>query len=126
MRHQPQPRYHQPPPPPHHSTSNHQRNQTPATPTRLIIAAARFFDLPELRYLRQIFQERYRNSLECFFNQEFAANLNPKSFTLEQKVRLMQEISSEFSIKWDCKAFELRMPKPSVFAQGHNTFKSDH
>ncbi|WJX58824.1 hypothetical protein P8452_44237 [Trifolium repens] len=90
---------------------------------RLIIAAARYFDLPELRYLRQIFQERYKNSLECFFHQEFAANLNPKSFTLEQKV---QDISSEFSIKWDCKAFELRMLKPSVFAQGHNTFKSDH
>jgi hypothetical protein len=43
--------------------------------------------------------------------------LNPKSFTLEQKVRLMQEISSEFSIKWDSKAFELRMSKSSAFAQ---------
>ncbi|XP_045789152.1 uncharacterized protein LOC123884169 [Trifolium pratense] len=92
----------------------------------MIIAAARFSDLPELRDLRQIFQERYGNSLECYVNQEFAANLNPKSFTLEQKVRLMQEISSEFSIKWDSKAFELRMSKSSASAQGHNTYKSDH
>lgn len=90
----------------------------------MIIAAARFSDLPELRDLRQIFQERYGNSLECYVNQEFAANLNPKSFTLEQKVRLMQEISSEFSIKWDSKDFELRMSKSS--AKGHNTHKSDH
>ncbi|CAL5186489.1 unnamed protein product [Lathyrus oleraceus] len=86
----------------------------------LIVAAARFSDLPELRDLRQIFQERYGNSLECYVNQEFAANLNPKYFTLEQKVWLMQEISSEFSIKWDSKAFELRMSKSSPFAQGHN------
>ncbi|KAL5079686.1 hypothetical protein RYX36_008107 [Vicia faba] len=92
----------------------------------LIVAAARFSDLPELRDLRQIFQERYGNSLECYVNQEFAANLNPMSFTLEQKVRLMQEISSEFSIKWDSKAFELRMSKSSAFAQGHNTYKPDH
>ncbi|GAU43453.1 hypothetical protein TSUD_140900 [Trifolium subterraneum] len=92
----------------------------------MIIAAARFSDLPELRDLRQIFQERYGNSLECYVNQEFAANLNPKSFTLEQKVRLMQDISSEFSIKWDSKAFELRMSKSSASPQGHNTYKSDH
>ncbi|XP_019436641.1 PREDICTED: uncharacterized protein LOC109342998 [Lupinus angustifolius] len=29
----------------------------------------------------------------------------------------MQDIASEFSIKWDSKAFELRMPKSSAFAQ---------
>ncbi|XP_004512970.1 uncharacterized protein [Cicer arietinum] len=92
----------------------------------LMFSAARFSDLPELRELRQIFQERYGNSLECYVNKEFAANVNPKSFTLEKKVRLMQDISSEFSIKWDSKAFELRMSKSSAFAQGHNTYKSDH
>ncbi|XP_061340115.1 uncharacterized protein LOC133286683 [Gastrolobium bilobum] len=92
----------------------------------LMFAAARFSDLPELRDLRQIFQERYGNSLECYVNQEFAANLNSKSSTLEKKVHLMQDIASDFSIKWDSKAFELRMSKSSAFAQGHSTFKSNH
>lgn len=36
----------------------------------LMFAAARFSDLPELRDLRQIFQERYGNSLDCYVNQE--------------------------------------------------------
>lgn len=36
----------------------------------LMFAAARFSDLPELRDLRQMFQERYGSSLECFVNQE--------------------------------------------------------
>ncbi|KAK7291461.1 hypothetical protein RIF29_06626 [Crotalaria pallida] len=90
----------------------------------LMFAAARFSDLPELRDLRQIFQDRYGNSLECYVNQEFAANLNFKSSTLEKKVRLMQDIASEFSIKWDSKAFELRMSKSPAFAQGH--IKSNH
>lgn len=35
-----------------------------------MFAAARFSDLPELRDLRHIFQERYGNSLECYVNQE--------------------------------------------------------
>ncbi|XP_058732296.1 uncharacterized protein LOC131603872 [Vicia villosa] len=84
----------------------------------LMFAAARFSDLPELRDLRQIFQDRYGNSIECFVNKEFAANLNSKSSsTLEKKVCLMQEIASEFSINWDSKSFELRMSKPSAFAQ---------
>ncbi|KAK7251577.1 hypothetical protein RIF29_34891 [Crotalaria pallida] len=92
----------------------------------LMFAAARFSDLPELRDLRQIFQERYGNSLECYVNQKFAANLNFKSSTLEKKVCLMQEIASEFSIKWDSMDFELRMSNPSPFAQGHNTCMSNH
>lgn len=36
----------------------------------LMFAAARFSDLPELRDLRQIFQDRYGSSLECYVNQE--------------------------------------------------------
>ncbi|KAK7314481.1 hypothetical protein VNO77_33006 [Canavalia gladiata] len=91
----------------------------------LMFAAARFSDLPELRDLRQIFQERYGNSLECYVNQQFAMNLNSKSSTLEQKVHLMQDIASEFSIKWDSKAFELMMSKSSALPQGNNTFKSN-
>ncbi|XP_027358556.1 uncharacterized protein LOC113867432 [Abrus precatorius] len=90
----------------------------------LMFAAARFSDLPELRDLRQVFQERYGDSLECYVNQEFATNLNSKSSTLEKKVHLMQDIALEFSIKWDSKAFELRMSKSSAFAQGPNPFKS--
>ncbi|KAE9607547.1 putative vacuolar protein sorting-associated protein Ist1 [Lupinus albus] len=92
----------------------------------LMFAAARFSDLPELRDLRQIFQERYENSLECYVNQKFAANLNLKSSTLEKKVCLMQEIASEFSIKWDSKDFELRMSKSSLSAQGHNSCMPNH
>ncbi|KAI4350865.1 hypothetical protein L6164_005272 [Bauhinia variegata] len=83
----------------------------------LMFAAARFSDLPELRDLRQMFQERYGNSLECYVNQEFSANMNSRSPTLEKKVHLMQDIASEFSIKWDSKAFEKRMSSPSPFAQ---------
>ncbi|XP_019429474.1 PREDICTED: uncharacterized protein LOC109337059 isoform X2 [Lupinus angustifolius] len=92
----------------------------------LMFAAARFSDLPELRDLRQIFQERYENSLECYVNQKFAANLSLKSSTLEKKVCLMQDIASEFSIKWDSKDFELRMSKSSLSAQGHNTCMPNH
>ncbi|TKY44646.1 IST protein [Spatholobus suberectus] len=92
----------------------------------LMFAAAGFYDLPELRDLRQIFQDRYGSSLECYVNQEFATNLNAKSSTLEKKVQLMQDIASEFSIRWDSQAFELRMSKSSVLAQDHSNFKSNH
>ncbi|XP_014516036.1 uncharacterized protein LOC106773795 [Vigna radiata var. radiata] len=92
----------------------------------LMFAAARFSDLPELRELRQIFQDRYESSLECYVNQEFATNLNSKSATLEKKVQLMQDIASEFSIKWDSKAFEQRMSKSSVSVQDRGNFKSNH
>jgi hypothetical protein len=40
----------------------------------LMFAAARFSDMPELRDLRQIFHERYGNSLELFVNQEVKLN----------------------------------------------------
>ncbi|CAJ1936950.1 unnamed protein product [Sphenostylis stenocarpa] len=91
----------------------------------LMFGAARFSDLPELRDLRQIFQERYGNSMECYVNQEFAANLNFKSSTLENKVCLMQEIASEFSINWDSNAFKLRMSRSSAVVQGHNACMSN-
>ncbi|KAK7398942.1 hypothetical protein VNO78_10116 [Psophocarpus tetragonolobus] len=90
----------------------------------LMFGAARFSDLPELRVLRQIFQEKYGNSMECYVNQEFAANLNFKSSTLDNKVSLMQEIASEFSINWDSKAFKLMMSRSS--ANGHNACMSNH
>ena len=40
-----------------------------------MFAAARFSDLPESRDLRQIFQERYGNSLECYVNQEVCIHI---------------------------------------------------
>ncbi|XP_054786907.1 uncharacterized protein LOC129293129 [Prosopis cineraria] len=92
----------------------------------LMFAAARFSDLPELRDLRQIFQERYGNSMECYVNQEFAANVNSRAPTLEKKVRLMQEIASEFSIMWDSKAFEKRMQKPSPLVPDRNNYNYNH
>ncbi|KAL2342520.1 hypothetical protein Fmac_003805 [Flemingia macrophylla] len=92
----------------------------------LMFAAARFSDLPELRDLRQIFQERYGNSMECYVNQEFAANLDFMSSTLENKVSLMQEIASEFSINWDSNAFKMRMLGSSAFVQGHSPCMSNH
>ncbi|XP_048441941.1 uncharacterized protein LOC103938859 isoform X2 [Pyrus x bretschneideri] len=78
----------------------------------LMIAAARFSDLPELRDLRQLFQERYANSLEYFVNQKFVENIASKPPTLEKKVQLLKDIAVEFSINWDSKAFEQRMAKP--------------
>ncbi|XP_027919579.1 uncharacterized protein LOC114178080 [Vigna unguiculata] len=92
----------------------------------LMFGAARFSDLPELRDLRQIFQERYGNSMECYVNQEFAANLNFKSSTLENKVCLMQDIASEFLINWDSSAFKLRMSRSSAVVQEHNAYMSNH
>ncbi|KAM2193642.1 hypothetical protein ACFX1R_027904 [Malus domestica] len=78
----------------------------------LMIAAARFSDLPELRDLRQLFQERYANALELFVNQKFVENIASKPPTLEKKVQLMKDIAVEFSINWDSKAFVQRMSKP--------------
>ncbi|KAI9192531.1 hypothetical protein LWI28_024259 [Acer negundo] len=82
----------------------------------LMFATARFSDLPELRDLRHIFQERYGNSLDYFVNQELVEKSTAKPSTMEKKVQLMQDIASEFSIKWDAKAFQQRMSKPSTSA----------
>ncbi|KAJ0090556.1 hypothetical protein Patl1_13227 [Pistacia atlantica] len=83
----------------------------------LMFAAARFSDLPELRDLRQLFQERYLNSVEHFVNQEFVDKLAGKPATMDKKVQLMQDIASEFSIKWDSRAFQQMMSKPSASPQ---------
>ncbi|KAL6221796.1 hypothetical protein ACLB2K_005191 [Fragaria x ananassa] len=83
----------------------------------LMVAAARFSDLPELRDIRQLFQERYENSLDYCVDQKFVENIASKPPTLEKKVQLMKDIASEFSIKWDSWAFEQRMSKPPAFIQ---------
>ncbi|XWS69878.1 hypothetical protein CRYUN_Cryun03dG0001700 [Craigia yunnanensis] len=86
----------------------------------LMFAAARFSDLPELRDLRQIFQERYGNSLELFVNKQLVENSASNPSTMEKKVKVMHDIASEFSIKWDSEAFEQRMSKSTVIPQPKN------
>ncbi|KAJ7973876.1 IST1 like [Quillaja saponaria] len=88
----------------------------------LMFAAARFSDLPELRDLRQIFQERYGNALEYYVNQEFVENLTSRPTTLEKKVQLLKHITVEFSLEWDFKVFEQKMSRTSPIAQGHNNY----
>ncbi|KAH7547292.1 hypothetical protein FEM48_Zijuj01G0294200 [Ziziphus jujuba var. spinosa] len=65
----------------------------------LIYAAARFVDLPELRNLRNLFAEKYGNSLDRWTNEEFMEMLRPKQTTNEMVLQLMQEIAKEFSIE---------------------------
>ncbi|KAL0339066.1 UNVERIFIED_CONTAM: hypothetical protein Sangu_1428700 [Sesamum angustifolium] len=83
----------------------------------LMFAAARFSDLPELRDLRDIFQQRYENSLEAFVSQKFVEKVSAKHPATEKRLQALQDIASEFSIKWDYKGFEQRMSTPSVVAQ---------
>lgn len=83
----------------------------------LMFAAARFSDLPELRDLRHIFHEKYGNSLEHFANMEFVEKLSSKPATMDKKIQLMQDIASEYSIRWDSQAFKQRMSKPSASVQ---------
>ncbi|KAF8407037.1 hypothetical protein HHK36_006162 [Tetracentron sinense] len=83
----------------------------------LMFAAARIADLHELRDLRDIFSERYGNSLESFLNPEFVEKLASKPPTMEKKLQLMQAITYEFSIEWDFKAFEQKMYNPPASAQ---------
>ncbi|XP_051131899.1 uncharacterized protein LOC127251966 isoform X2 [Andrographis paniculata] len=83
----------------------------------LMYAAARFSDLPELRDLRDTFQERYGSGLETFVNQKFVEKVSSRPATSEKKVRVLQNIASEFSINWDSKGFEKRIVGPAVVAQ---------
>lgn len=87
------------------------------TVASLMHAAARFSDLPELRDLRDVFQDRYGNGLECYVNQVFVEKLASKPPVVEKRIKLLQDIASEFSIQWDSKAFKQRMDKPSRPAQ---------
>ncbi|XP_052183342.1 LOW QUALITY PROTEIN: uncharacterized protein LOC127795603 [Diospyros lotus] len=83
----------------------------------LMFAAARFSDFPELRDLRDTFQERYGTCLEHFVNHEFVEKLSSRPAKMEKKIQLLEEIALEFSIKWDSRGFEQRMCNPSAFAQ---------
>ncbi|CAI9100314.1 OLC1v1037287C2 [Oldenlandia corymbosa var. corymbosa] len=83
----------------------------------LMFAAARFSDLPELRDLRDLFQERYGSSLQSYVNQKFVDLLSSKPPSFEKRLQLLKDITSEFSIKWDSRGFEQRMASPSPVAQ---------
>ncbi|KAM6585816.1 hypothetical protein CsatB_012818 [Cannabis sativa] len=77
----------------------------------LIYAAARFADLPELRDLRNLFTERYGNSIESYQSKEFVEKLKPTS-TKETKLQLLHDIAGEFSIEWDSKSLEQKLYTP--------------
>ncbi|XP_073289719.1 uncharacterized protein [Primulina huaijiensis] len=83
----------------------------------LMFAAARFSDLPELRDLRNIFQQRYGNSLKAFVNQKFCEKLSVVPPARAKRLQVLHDITSEFSIKWDSKGFEQRMGSPSALVQ---------
>ncbi|KAH9604044.1 hypothetical protein KSS87_017020 [Heliosperma pusillum] len=75
----------------------------------LMFAAARFSDLPELRDLRNLFQERYGSSLELYVNQKLAENISAKPPSEENKLQLLRDIALEFSVSWDSRSLEQRM-----------------
>lgn len=79
----------------------------------LIYAAARFPDLPELCELRHLFIDRYGNLVESSVNAEFVEKIQKKSFSVEKKVRLMQDIAHEYSVTWDCSDFEEKLFSPA-------------
>ncbi|XP_021741541.1 uncharacterized protein LOC110707802 [Chenopodium quinoa] len=85
----------------------------------LMFAAARFSDLPELRELRDLFQGRYGNSVEFYVNQKLVENITPKPPSMEKNIKLLEEIASEFSLRWDSKGFEGRMASSSITEQKH-------
>lgn len=87
------------------------------TVASLMFAAARFSDLPELRDLRDVFQDRYGNGLECYVNQVFVEKLASKPPVVEKRIKLLQDIAAEFSIQWDSKGFKQRMDKSSTVVQ---------
>ncbi|KAL9224041.1 hypothetical protein vseg_000115 [Gypsophila vaccaria] len=87
----------------------------------LMFAAARFSDVPELRDLRDLFQERYGSSLEFYVNQKLVENITTKPPSVEKKIQLLQDIASEFSIMWDSKSFQERMSKSATDQKQQNS-----
>ncbi|KAL8480123.1 hypothetical protein ACS0TY_026887 [Phlomoides rotata] len=83
----------------------------------LMYAAARFSDLPELRELRDIFQQRYGSCMEAFVNQKLIEKLSTRPPSKEKRLQVLQDIASEFSIRWDSRGFERRMATPTIVAQ---------
>ncbi|KAL9687435.1 hypothetical protein QQ045_031837 [Rhodiola kirilowii] len=81
----------------------------------LMFAASWFSDLPELRDLRDIFYSRYGKSMEFYVNQKFAETLKSKGhYSMEKKVRLMEHVAAEFSVKWNSENFKQRICRDLV------------
>ncbi|XP_074273832.1 uncharacterized protein LOC141597316 [Silene latifolia] len=80
----------------------------------LMFAAARFSDLPELRDLRNLLQERYGSSLELYVNQKLVENISAKPPSEENKLQLLRDIALEFSVSWDSRSFEERMSNSAM------------
>ncbi|KAH7855886.1 hypothetical protein Vadar_030110 [Vaccinium darrowii] len=80
----------------------------------LVFASAKFSDFPELRELTNVFTEKYGSSLQRFVNQEFVEKLVPKPPTIERKIKALEDIASEFSIKWDSKDVSQKIFNPSA------------
>ncbi|KAL3322244.1 hypothetical protein AABB24_039732 [Solanum stoloniferum] len=83
----------------------------------LMFSAARLSDLPELRELRDIFTERYGNSLECFVNKEIVSKLKSQPPTKDTKLQLMRDIAVESGVRWNSKALEHKLSKPQIAVQ---------
>ncbi|XP_057523802.1 uncharacterized protein LOC130803620 isoform X2 [Amaranthus tricolor] len=79
----------------------------------LVYAATRFADLPELRDLKNEFHDKYGKTVEPFVNKEFKNNLKSRPPTTEMKLRLMQVIAQEFSMKWDPQDLEEQLQHAS-------------
>ncbi|KAL5999148.1 hypothetical protein ACLOJK_040598 [Asimina triloba] len=75
----------------------------------LIYASSRFADLPELRDLRHRFKVRYGDTMEASVNKEFIEKMLRKPPSMDQKLKLLQDISEEFSIKWDPKVLSEKL-----------------
>lgn len=43
------------------------------------------------------------------FNLQFMENMQRKSFSVDKKLQLMQEIAQEFSVSWDLKTFRQKL-----------------
>ncbi|CAI8582863.1 unnamed protein product [Vicia faba] len=90
----------------------------------LIYAAARISDLPELRDLRTVFTEKYKNSLEPYINKEFVDKLRRDPPAKEMKIRLLYDIAKEFSIKWNAKGLKKILHKhPSLYDEKSDGYK---
>ncbi|CAK9185666.1 unnamed protein product [Ilex paraguariensis] len=91
----------------------------------LMFAAARFADLPELRDLRSIFTERYRNSLDFYVNKEFVEKLKSLPPTKDKKLQLLQDIALESGVELDLKALEQKLYNPPASVEDWPTNNND-
>ncbi|XP_059290794.1 uncharacterized protein LOC132044322 [Lycium ferocissimum] len=92
----------------------------------LMFAAARLADLPELRQLRTMFNERYGNSLECYVNKQFAEKLKPVQHKKDVKLQLMQDIATESGVEWNSsEALQQRLYEQKQMDVSGNTKESE-